>query len=114
MVFSAGQFLPQVSSSAVGLNGPEDIWKFDLTTGSLTQIAAVGEDQPDFALSDDGRHVLIFGTFGVYLVAVPPTDPPFAIAPGEFHGSLDWIGSVSESEWAEIRDSVFEVPDSPQ
>ena len=114
VVFSAGQFLPQVSSSAVGLNGPEDIWKFDLTTGSLTQIAAVGEDQPDFALSDDGRHVLIFGTFGVYLVADPPTDPPFAIAPGEFHGSLDWIGSVSESEWAEIRDSVFEVPDSPQ
>ena len=114
IVFSAGQFLPQVSANALGLNGPEDIWSYDLTTGVLTQLAAIGEDQPDFALSDDGRHVLILGAFGIYLVADPPTDPPFAIAPGEFHGSLDWVGSVSEAEWAEIRNSVYELSDTSQ
>ena len=112
VVFSAGQFLPQTSTSAAGLNGPEDIWSYNLVTGALVQLAAIGEDQPDFALSDDGRHVLILGAFGVYLVADPPSDPPFAIAPGEFHGSLDWIGKVSDLEWAEIRDSIYEIPDS--
>ena len=112
VLFSAGQFLPQASAAARGLNGPEDIWSYNLTTGALIQLAAIGEDQPDFALSDDGRHVLILGSFGVYLVADPPSDPPFAIAPGEFHGSLDWIGSVTESEWEEIRSSVYNIPDS--
>lgn len=112
VIFSAGQFLPQVSARSLALNGPEDIWSFYLATGALTQLAAIGEDQPDFALSDDGRHVLILGAFGVYLVADPPSDPPFAIAPGEFHGSLDWIGSVTESEWEEIRSSVYNIPDS--
>lgn len=112
VLFSAGQFLPQASAAARGLNGPEDIWSYNLTTGALIQLAAIGEDQPDFALSDDGRHVLILGAFGVYLVADPPSDPPFAIAPGEFHGSLDWIGSVTESEWEEIRSSVYNIPDS--
>ena len=114
VVFSAGQFLPQASLSALRLNGPEDIWSYNLATGALIQLAAIGEDQPDFAVSDDGRHVLIFGAFGVYLVANPPTDPPFAIAPGEFHGSLDWIGSVSESEWEDVRNSVYTIPDSSQ
>ncbi|MYD55040.1 MAG: hypothetical protein F4W96_12155 [Chloroflexi bacterium] len=114
VIFSAGQFLPQTSAAALGLNGPEDIWSYNLTTGALIQLAAIGEDQPDFALSEDGRHVLILGAFGVYLVADPPSDPPFAIAPGEFHGSLDWIGSVTETEWEEIRSSVYTIPDSSQ
>ena len=112
VIFSAGQYLPQASSRLVGLNGPEDIWRYDLATGLLTQLAAVGEDQPDFAISDDGRHVLILGAFGIYLVSSPPTDPPFAIAPGEFHGGIDWIGSVSEEEWSWIRDSVIASTDT--
>ena len=112
VVFSAGQYLPQVSSEALRLNGPEDIWSVDLASGALTQLAMIGEDQPDFALSDDGRHVLILGSFGVYLVAAPPTDPPFAIAPGEFHGGIDWVGNVSESEWAAIRASVYGMADA--
>ena len=112
VIFSAGQYLPQASSRVIGRNGPEDIWRYDRPTGSLIQLAAVGEDQPDFALSDDGRHVLVLGAFGVYLVGVPPTDPPFAIAPGEFHGGIDWVGSVSESEWAEIKSSVIDSLDT--
>ena len=111
VIFSAGQFLPQASSNALGLNGPEDVWRYDLSSGDLTQLAAIGEDQPDFALSDDGRHVLILGAFGIYLVADPPTDPPFAIAPGEYHGSLDWVGNVTPAEWSEIREAVSGVPD---
>ncbi len=111
VVFSAGQFLPQVSSVARGLNGPEDIWSVDLASGTLTQLAAIGEDQPDFVVSDDGRHVLIMGAYGLYLVETPPRDPPYAIAPGEFHGSLDWVGRVSDQEWQQIRASVLEDSD---
>ncbi len=114
VVFTAGQFLPQVSTKVLGFNGPEDIWLVDLDTLQLLQIAAIGEDQPDFALSDDGRHVLVMGAFGIYLVATDAADPPYAIAPGEFHGGVDWVGSVAEEEWARIRESVFEVQDSSQ
>ncbi len=114
VVFSAGQFLPQVSVNALGLNGPEDLWVVDLETRDLLQIAAIGEDQPDFALSDDGRHVLVMGAFGIYLVTTDATDPPYAIAPGEFHGGIDWLGGVDDMEWAAIRESVFQIQDSPQ
>ncbi|MCY3920973.1 MAG: hypothetical protein OXG27_01075 [Chloroflexi bacterium] len=114
VVFSGGQFLPQVSARVIGLNGPEDIWSYQLTTGVLTQLAAIGEDQPDFAISDDGRHVLIMGAFGMYLVEAVPRDPPYAIAPGEFHGGLDWTGNICDQEWQTIRESVFELPDGAQ
>ncbi len=114
VVFSGGQSLPQVSARALGLNGPEDIWSYRFDTGALTQLAAIGEDQPDFAISDDGRHVLIMGAFGMYLVEAAPRDPPYAIAPGEFHGGIDWTGNVSGQEWQTIRESVFELPDGPE
>lgn len=114
VVFSGGQFLPQVSTRVMGLNGPEDVWSYDLASGALTQLAAIGEDQPDFAISEDGRHVLIMGAFGMYLVETEPRDPPYAIAPGEFHGGIAWVGSVSIEEWQEIRESVFEIPDTSQ
>ena len=110
IVFAAGQALPQISAApALGIsNGPEDIWHVDLETRRLTLLAAVGEDQPEFAVSSDGRYVLILGAFGLYLAAIPPTDPPYAIAPGEFHGGIDWIGTVSDEQWQEIRDSVLQ------
>ena len=107
-------FLPQVSVNALGLNGPEDLWVVDLETRELLQIAAIGEDQPDFAMSDDGGHVLVMGAFGIYLVTTDATDPPYAIAPGEFHGGIDWVGGVDDEEWAAIRESVFQIQDSPQ
>ena len=112
VIFSGGQFRPQVSARAMDSNGPEDVWSYQLAAGVLTQLAAVGEDQPDFAISEDGRHVLIMGAFGMYLVETRPDDPPYAIAPGEFHGGLDWAGRVSEQEWREIRESVFPSPDT--
>ena len=128
VIFSAGQYLPQVSlfpvpasepgpARAAGsfrLNGPEDIWSFHLASGELRQLAAVSEDQPDFSLSSDGRHALIFGAFGTYLISTSALEPAYAIAPGEFHGWIDWIGSVSEDEWAAIRESVFQNPDATQ
>lgn len=114
IVFSGGQFLPQVSARVIALNGPEDIWSYHLATGALTQLAAIGEDQPDFAISEDGRHVLILGAFGMYLVEAAPMDPPYAIAPGEFHGGIDWAGSISAQEWQTVRESVFELPDGAQ
>ena len=114
VIFAAGQYLPQVSALAMTLNGPEDIWRVDLASRELTQLAAIGEDQPDFALSDDGRHVLILGAFGIYLVATTPGEPPYAIAPGEFHGSVDWRGRVTDAEWTAIREAVWQPSDAPQ
>ncbi len=145
VIFSAGQYLPQVSArpvpvpepgparstrdafrpspvpapepgparaaASIRLNGPEDLWSVHLPTGELRQLAAVSEDQPDFTLSADGRHVLIFGAFGTYLISTSALEPAYAIAPGEFHGWIDWIGNVSDEQWAEIRESVFEIPD---
>ena len=112
VIFSAGQYLPQVSAAAsIRLNGPEDLWSVHLPTGELRQLAAVSEDQPDFTLSADGRHVLIFGAFGTYLISTSALEPAYAIAPGEFHGWIDWIGNVSDEQWTEIRESVFEIPD---
>ncbi len=110
IVFSAGQALPTISAAPIltgAGNGPEDIWHVDLASGQLTLLAAVGEDQPDFAISSDGRHVLILGAFGLYLAAIPPTEPPYAFAPGEFHGGIDWIGALSEDDVQRIRDSVL-------
>lgn len=114
VLFSAGQYLPQVSAVALGLNGPEDIWRFDLTSGELRQIAAVSEDQPDFTLSSDGRHALVFGAFGTYLISTTSLEPAYAVAPGEFHGWIDWLGTVSDEEWAAVRESIFELPDTTQ
>ncbi len=134
VIFSAGQYLPQVSAKPFAtrpvptsepgparpltamrrVNGPEDIWSYHLPSGELRQLAAIGEDQPDFTLSNDGRHILVFGAFGTYLISTSSSDPAYAIAPGEFHGWIDWIGNVSEEEWAEIRESVFEIPDTTQ
>ena len=114
LIFAAGQYLPQVSASAMGTNGPEDIWRVDLASGELTQLAAIGEDQPDFVVSDDGRHVFILGAFGIYLVASTPGEPPYAIAPGEFHGSVDWHGRVTDAEWAAIREAVWQPSGSAE
>ncbi|MCY3568027.1 MAG: hypothetical protein OXH38_05330 [Chloroflexi bacterium] len=114
VLFSAGQYLPQVSALALGLNGPEDIWRFDLATGELRQLAALGEDQPDFTLSEDGRHALVFGAFGAYLISTTSPEPAYAVAPGEFHGWIDWVGTISDEEWAAIREAVFELPDAAQ
>ena len=110
VIFAAGQYLPQLSASAMALNGPEDIWRVDLASGELTQLAAIGEDQPDFAVSDDGRHVFVLGAFGIYLVSATPGEPPYAIAPGEFHGSVDWRGRVSDEEWTAIREAAWQPP----
>ena len=106
-VFFAGSTeLSAVSSRALlRSNGPEDIWRVDAGGGAPQLIAPLTEDQPDFALSSDGRHLLARGSFGVYLAAVAPgaqSSAPFAIAPGEFHGWHDWRGVVSDAQWSEL------------
>ncbi len=110
IVFAAGTPSETVSSAAGSANGIEDIWIVSFGGGDPRPIALVGEDQPAFSVSDDGRHVLIRGAFGLYLVRIPqpgePAEPPFAIAPGEFHGTFDWRGRVSEAEWARIREAA--------
>ena len=49
------------------------------------------EDTPDYTWSGDGRHILLRGGFGVYLVEVE-TRVTQTLGPGEFHGTHDWVG----------------------
>ena len=107
IVFAGATQLPTVSGNpllAALNNGPEDIWRVAGAGGQPELIAAVTEDQPDFALSDDGRHVLIRGSFGVYIAAIPAGGAPFAVAPGEFHGWHDWRGRLTDAQWRELVD----------
>ena len=103
IVFAGSVELPTVSSAVtLDANGPEDIWRVDAGGGQPELIAAVTEDQPDFAVSDDGRHVLIRGSFGVYIAAIPAGGAPFAVAPGEFHGWHDWRGRLTDAQWRDL------------
>ena len=110
IIFAAGTPAESVSSAAGSANGVEDIWIVDADGSDPRPIALVGEDQPAFSISDDARHILIRGAFGLYLARVPrpgePIDPPFAIAPGEFHGTFDWRGAVSDEQWEAIREAA--------
>lgn len=110
IVFAAGTPAETVSAAAGFANGIEDVWIADADVGGARAIALVGEDQPAFSVSSDGRHVLVRGAFGLYLLRLPAAgaapDPPFAIAPGEFHGTFDWRGNVSGAEWEAIREAA--------
>ena len=55
---------------------------------------------------------MIVGAFGIYVVELSAEHPPYAIAPGEFHGGIDWRGTISDAEWKNIRESVFDSFDS--
>ena len=109
IVFAGAAQLPTVSADpllAARYNGPEDIWLVDASGGQPRMIAAITEDQPDFAVSSDGRHILVRGSFGVYVATLAQDDPfagaPFAIAPGEFHGWLDWRGRLTDAQWSDL------------
>lgn len=111
-IYFAGSVEPStVSRRAVArTNGPEDIWRVAAEGGEPRLIAALTEDQPDFALSIDGRHMLARGAFGVYLIETDTAAAPFAIAPGEFHGWHDWQGRLSEEQWRELTDRPADSP----
>ena len=103
IVFAGSVELSTISSRVIlRENGPEDIWRVDSGGGMPRLIAALTEDQPDFAFSSDGRHVLARGSFGVYLVEVYGDGGAFAVAPGEFHGWHDWRGRLTDEEWDEL------------
>lgn len=88
---------PAVSARVVtGVNGVQDLWLVRPDGSGLTRLTSVLEDQPDFAWSQDGRHVLLRGAFGVYTVDVAERQT-VTLGPGEFHGSLDWRGSLPEA-----------------
>lgn len=113
IVFAAGAFAETASALPAGAaarNGAEDVWIAEADGSGLRAAALVGEDQPAFAVSSDGAHLLVRGAYGLYLARLPSAgaeaDPPYAIAPGEFHGTFDWRGEVSEEEWEAIRESA--------
>lgn len=113
IVFAAGALAETASAAPMGTaawNGAEDIWAVAADGSGLRAVALVGEDQPAFAVSSDGGHVLVRGAYGLYLARLPEVgegaDAPYAIAPGEFHGTFDWLGAVTAEEWAAIRESA--------
>ena len=118
IVFAGAAQLPTVSAdpllAASSSNGPEDIWLVDARGGQPRMVVAITEDQPDFAISSDGRHVLVRGSFGVYIAALAQDDQyagaPFAIAPGEFHGWHDWRGSLTDAQWNDLIERAAAGP----
>ena len=76
-------------------NGVQDLWRIRPDGSGLTRLTTVLEDTPDYAWSGDGRHILLRGAFGVYLVDVE-TRVTQTLGPGEFHGTHDWVGVVRD------------------
>lgn len=76
-------------------NGVQDVWLIRPDGTGLTRLTTVLEDTPDYSWSTDGRHILLRGAFGVYLVEVA-TRTTQTLGPGEFHGTHDWAGSVED------------------
>ncbi len=83
------------SALATAGNGVQDLWRIRPDGSGLTRLTTVLEDTPDYAWSGDGRHVLLRGAFGVYLVDVE-TRVTQTLGPGEFHGTHDWVGVVRD------------------
>lgn len=75
-------------------NGVQDVWLIRPDGSGLHRLTVVQEDQPDFAWSQDGRHILLRGTFGTYLTEVSTRITRTILVPGELHGTHDWHGSL--------------------
>jgi len=87
---------PSVSSRVtVALNGVQDLWLIGADGSGLRRLTTVLEDQPDFSWSDDGRHILLRGSFGTYVVEVESRTTT-TLGPGEFHGWHDWRGALPD------------------
>jgi Tol biopolymer transport system component len=82
-----------VAALGTGRNGVQDVWMIRPDGSGLQRLTTVSEDQPDFAWSSDGRHILLRGAFGVYTVEVG-TRSTLTLGPGEFHGWHDWQGTI--------------------
>jgi Tol biopolymer transport system component len=82
-----------VAALGTGRNGVQDVWMIRPDGSGLQRLTTVLEDQPDFAWSSDGRHILLRGAFGVYTVEVG-TRSTLTLGPGEFHGWHDWRGTI--------------------
>ncbi|MXY78658.1 MAG: hypothetical protein F4Y94_02950, partial [Chloroflexi bacterium] len=91
----AAALLGAAPSLAAAGNGIQDLWRIRPDGSGLTRLTTVLEDTPDFAWSVDGRHVLLRGVYGVYLVEVE-TRITQTLGPGEFHGAHDWVGVVED------------------
>ncbi len=75
-------------------NGIQDVWLIRPDGSGLHRLTDVQEDLPDFAWSQDGRHILLRGTFGTYLTEVSTRITRTILVPGELHGTHDWRGSL--------------------
>ena len=96
IAFLASGAGPSLSSRiSVALNGVQDLWLIRPDGSGLRRLTTVLEDQPDFSWSDDGRHILLRGAFGTYVVEVE-TRTTTTLGPGEFHGWHDWRGSLPD------------------
>lgn len=94
---------PSLSSRVtVAFNGMQDLWLIRPDGSGLRRLTTVLEDQPDFSWSDDGRHILLRGAFGTYVVEVE-TRTTTTLGPGEFHGWHDWQGTLPDETPAQAQ-----------
>jgi len=71
---------------------PMDIWLVELATGEPLKLADIDADQPYLAWSADGLRLFMLDATGVYVID-PTTGNGRALAPGTFHGQLDWLAA---------------------
>lgn len=71
---------------------PMDLWIIDVDSGEPRKLADINADQPSLAWSADGLRLFMIDATGVYAVD-PTTGNGRALAPGTFHGQLDWLAA---------------------
>jgi Tol biopolymer transport system component len=71
---------------------PADIWVADVATGELRGLADLDLDSPSLAWSGDGQRLFVFAGTGLYVID-PEEGGPRQVAPGTFHGQMDWLAA---------------------
>jgi Tol biopolymer transport system component len=71
---------------------PMDIWMVDLATDEPRKLADIDADQPYLAWSGDGLRLFMLDATAIYAID-PATGNGAALAPGTFHGQLDWLAA---------------------
>ncbi len=94
---AAGAGLASSTRPVALRNGVQDLWLVAADGSGLRRLTTLLEDLPDFAWSIDGRHLLVRGAFGAYLVAVEAGTTE-TLGPGESHGGLDWRGLITAAD----------------
>lgn len=73
---------------------PMDIWTVDVQTGEAKKLSDLNCDQPSLAYSNDGLRLFVLDARALFAVD-SKTGKERSVAPGTFHGQLDWLAASS-------------------